>query len=158
MFTGTAVRRATKTKLRVSSRDRFDRGNLQLHATGGIERARSGRIAIPSRFTKATRGPGVYAERYVLGPLSIVPRVTSIGTAHVMRVTNAMGVAVARSGCSTFCNLVPGYGNVLAFMRTRNGSRGWYRPSYLGKTLVRHSRRRGVDQCFRKEQSAFSAV
>ena len=28
MFTGTAVRRATKTKLRVSARDRFDRGNL----------------------------------------------------------------------------------------------------------------------------------
>ena len=29
MFTGTAVKRATKTKLRVSARDRFDRGNLQ---------------------------------------------------------------------------------------------------------------------------------
>ena len=56
MFTGTAVKRATKTKLRVSARDRFDRGNLQLHATGGTKRARSGRIAIPSRFTKATRG------------------------------------------------------------------------------------------------------
>ena len=56
MFTGTAVRRATKTKLRVPARDRFDRGNLQLHATGGTKRARSGRIAIPSRFTKATRG------------------------------------------------------------------------------------------------------
>ena len=56
MFTGTAVRRATKTKLRVSAHDRFDHGNLQLHATGGTKRARSGRIAIPSRFTKATRG------------------------------------------------------------------------------------------------------
>ena len=56
MFTGTAVKRATKTKLRVSARDRFDRGNLQLHATGGTKRARSGRMAIPSRFTKATRG------------------------------------------------------------------------------------------------------
>ena len=40
MFTGTAVRRATKTKLRVSARDRFDRGNPQLHATGGTKRAR----------------------------------------------------------------------------------------------------------------------
>ena len=57
MFMDTAVKRATKTKLRVSARDRFDRGNLQLHATGGTKRARSGRIAIPSRFTKATRGP-----------------------------------------------------------------------------------------------------
>ena len=56
MFTKDAVRWATKTKLRVSARDRFDRGNLQLHATGGAKRARSGRIAIPSRFTKATRG------------------------------------------------------------------------------------------------------
>ena len=57
MFTGTAVKRATKTKLRVTARDRFDRDNLQLHATGGTKRARSGRFAIPSRFTKATRGP-----------------------------------------------------------------------------------------------------
>jgi hypothetical protein len=57
MFTGTAVKRATKTKLRVSARDLFDRGNLQLHAPGGTKRARSGRIAIPSRFTKATRRP-----------------------------------------------------------------------------------------------------
>jgi hypothetical protein len=56
MFTGSAVKRATKTTLRVLARDRFDRGNLQLHATGGTKRARSGRIAIPSRFTKATRG------------------------------------------------------------------------------------------------------
>ena len=55
IFTGTTVRRATKTKLRVSARARFDRGNLQQHATGGSKRARSGRIAIPSRFTKAAR-------------------------------------------------------------------------------------------------------
>ena len=53
---GNAVKWATKTKLRVSARDRFGRGNLQLHATGGTKRARSGRIAIPSRYTKATRG------------------------------------------------------------------------------------------------------
>ena len=57
MFTGDAVRWATKTKLRASARDRFDRGNLQLHATGGTKRARSGRMAIPSRYTKARRGP-----------------------------------------------------------------------------------------------------
>ena len=43
IFTGTPVKRATKTKLRVSARDRFDRGNLPLHATGGTKRARSGR-------------------------------------------------------------------------------------------------------------------
>ena len=55
MFTGDAVRWATKTKLRVSARDRFDRGNLQLHATGGTKRARSGRIAIPSRYVKSKR-------------------------------------------------------------------------------------------------------
>jgi len=56
MFKGNAVRRATKTRLRVSARDRYDRGNLELHATGGTKRARSGRIAIPSRYAKGTRG------------------------------------------------------------------------------------------------------
>ena len=56
MFTKDAVRWATKTKLRASARDQFGRGNLQLHATGGTKRARSGRMAIPSRYTKATRG------------------------------------------------------------------------------------------------------
>ena len=70
MFTGTAVRRATKTKLRVSARDRFDRGNLQLHATGGTKLARSGRIAIPSRFTKATRG--ARGVRKALRPRAVV--------------------------------------------------------------------------------------
>ena len=52
---GNAVEWATKTKLRVSARDRFDRGNLQLHATGGTQRARSGRIAIPSRYVGSRR-------------------------------------------------------------------------------------------------------
>ena len=33
----------------------FDRGNLQLHATVGTKRARSGRIAISSRYTKVRR-------------------------------------------------------------------------------------------------------
>ena len=70
MFTGTAVKRATKTKLRVSARDRFDRGNLQLHATGGTKRAKSGRIAIPSRFTKATRG--ARGVRKALRPRAVV--------------------------------------------------------------------------------------
>ena len=55
MFTKDAVRWATKTKLRVSARDRFDRGNLQLHTTGGTKRARSGRIAIPSRYVGSRR-------------------------------------------------------------------------------------------------------
>ena len=55
MFTKDAVRWATKTKLRVSARDRFDRGNFQLHATGGTKRARSGRIAIPSRYVGSRR-------------------------------------------------------------------------------------------------------
>jgi len=70
MFTGDAVRWATKTKLRVSARDRFDRGNLQLHTTGGTKRARSGRIAIPSRFTKATRG--ARGVRKALRPRAVV--------------------------------------------------------------------------------------
>ena len=70
MFTGTAVKRATKTRLRVSARDRFDCGNLQLHATGGTKRARSVRMAIPSRYTKARRGPkGV---RKTLRPCAVV--------------------------------------------------------------------------------------
>ena len=67
---GNAVKWATKTKLRVSARDRFDRGNLQLHATGGTKRARSGRIAIPSRFTKATRG--ARGVRKALRPRAVV--------------------------------------------------------------------------------------
>lgn len=54
---GNSIKWATKTKLRVSARDRFERGNLQLHTTGGTKRARSGRMAIPSRYTKARRGP-----------------------------------------------------------------------------------------------------
>ena len=54
---GQAVKWSTATNLQVSARDRFECGNLQLHATGGTKRARSGRIAIPSRYTKATRGP-----------------------------------------------------------------------------------------------------
>ena len=70
MFTGSAVRRATKTKLRVSARDRFDRSNLQLHATSGTKRAKSGRIAIPSRFTKAARG--ARGVRKVLRPRAVV--------------------------------------------------------------------------------------
>ena len=70
MFTKDAVRWATKTKLRVSARDRFDRGNLQLHATGGTKRARSGRIAMPSRFTKATRG--ARGVRKALRPRAVV--------------------------------------------------------------------------------------
>ena len=70
MFTGSAVKRATKTKLRVSARDRFDRGNLQLHATGGTKRARSGRMAIPSRYTKATRG--ARGVRKALPPRAVV--------------------------------------------------------------------------------------
>jgi hypothetical protein len=70
MFTKDAVRWATKTKLRVSARDRFDRGNLQLHATGGAKRARSGRIAMPSRFTKATRG--ARGVRKALRPRAVV--------------------------------------------------------------------------------------
>jgi len=55
MFTKDAVRWATKTKLRVSARDLFDRGNLQLHTTGGTKRARSGCIAIPSRYVGSRR-------------------------------------------------------------------------------------------------------
>ncbi len=54
MFTGDAVRWATKTKLRASARDRFDRGNLQLYATGGTKRARLGRIAIPPPMPRRT--------------------------------------------------------------------------------------------------------
>ena len=70
MFTGDAVRWATKSNLRVSARDRFDRGNLQLHATGGTKRARSGRMAIPSRYTKATRG--ARGVRKALRPRAVV--------------------------------------------------------------------------------------
>ena len=67
---GTAVKLPTKTKLRVSARDRLRRGNLQRHATGGTKRARSGRIAIPSRFTKATRG--ARGVRKALRPRAVV--------------------------------------------------------------------------------------
>mgnify|MGYP004175252437 CR=1 FL=1 len=89
--------------------------------------------------------PGAYAKRYVLEPWWIVQRVSSIGMALVMRSTSGMGVAVARSGCSTFCNPERGYGSASGSMRTRNGSRGWYRPSCSGRILVRRSGRRGCD-------------
>jgi hypothetical protein len=70
MFMGTAAKRATKTKLPVSARDRFDCSNLQLHGAGGTKRARSGRIAIPSRFTKVTRG--ARGVRKALRPRAVV--------------------------------------------------------------------------------------
>ena len=70
MFTRNSVKRATKTKLRVSAHDRFERGKLQLHATGGTKPARSGRIAIPSRYTKATRG--ARGVRKTLRPRAVV--------------------------------------------------------------------------------------
>ena len=139
MFMGTAVKRATKTKLRVSARDRFDRGNLQLHATSGTKRARSGRVAIPSRFTQATGGPGVYERRCDCAPWSTHRRASSTGMAHAMRFTNAMVAVASRSGCSTSCNPEQGYRNASASMRTQSGSRGRYRPSYLGETSVRQS-------------------
>jgi hypothetical protein len=70
MFTKDSVRWAKPTNLRASARDQFGRGNLQLHATGGTKRARSGRMAIPSRYTKARRGPkGV---RKTLRPRAVV--------------------------------------------------------------------------------------
>ena len=95
------------------------------------------------RASPRRRGePGAYAKRYVLEPLLIVRRATSIRMAHVMPSTSGMGVVVARSGCSTFCNPERGYGNASASMRTRNGSRGRYRQSYSGETLVRRSGRR----------------
>ena len=133
-----SVRWATKTKLRVSARDRFERGNLQLHAAGGTKRARSGRIAIPSRFTKSTRGARGVRKAYVLEPLSIVRKVSSIGMDRVMRSINAMGRAASRSGCSTSCIGAQGYQNASAFTRMRNGSRGRYRPSCSGRISVKH--------------------
>ena len=39
VFTVNAVRWATKTKLRASARDCFERGNLQLYVTDGTKRA-----------------------------------------------------------------------------------------------------------------------
>lgn len=70
MFTGNAIRWATKTKLRVSAHDRFERGNLQLHATGGTKTGRAGRLAIPSRYAKATRG--ARGVRKALRPRAVV--------------------------------------------------------------------------------------
>ncbi|GEM_PF-1133883 len=97
MFTGTALRREMKTTLRVAARDQFDRGNLQLHATGGTKRARSGRIAIPSRFTKATRG--ARGVRKALLPRAVVyaPRVSSTATVsgHSTRIGKAQDCVAA---------------------------------------------------------------
>jgi len=135
MFTKDAVRWATKTKLRVSARDRFDRGNLQLHATGGTKRAQSGHIAIPSRYTKATRG--ARGVRKTLRPRAVV-NTPSTGMAHPMGSTSAMGGAASRSGCSTSCIGAQGYQNAFASMRTLNGSRGRYRPSCSGRISVKH--------------------
>lgn len=50
--------------------DRLDRANLKLHAEGGIKRAKSGNIAIPSRYVKERRsGRGV---RKSLRPRTVV--------------------------------------------------------------------------------------
>ena len=50
--------------------DRLDRANLKLHAEGGTKRAKSGNIAIPSRYVKERRsGRGV---RKSLRPRTVV--------------------------------------------------------------------------------------
>jgi hypothetical protein len=76
MFTKDAVRWATKTKLRVSARDRFRRGNLQLHTTGGTKRARSGRIAIPSRYVGSRRQTKGTSRIYFALPAASAPYMT----------------------------------------------------------------------------------
>lgn len=49
------VERATKGSLRGAVFDRFDRGNLKLHARGGTKQAR-GRLALPDTKIKGARG------------------------------------------------------------------------------------------------------
>ena len=56
MFKGKAVTWATKSRLSVAAEDRFDRGNLELHARGGTRLAKAGYIAIPTRYVKSRRG------------------------------------------------------------------------------------------------------
>ena len=56
MFKGNAATWATKCRLSVTTEDRFDRGNLELHARGGTRLAKAGRIAIPTRYVKSRRG------------------------------------------------------------------------------------------------------
>ncbi len=49
---------ATKHSLRVEVYDQLGRGNLALHAKGGIKKAKSGRLAIPTKAVRLTaRGP-----------------------------------------------------------------------------------------------------
>jgi len=71
-FAGTAFRvsKANKRKLVAVVFDRLDRANLKLHAEGGTKRAKSGNIAIPSRYVKERRsGRGV---RKGLRPRTVV--------------------------------------------------------------------------------------
>lgn len=54
------VEKASKRKLEGRVYDRLDRANLYLHATGGIKRAKTGSLAIPSRYVKDRRtGRGI---------------------------------------------------------------------------------------------------
>ena len=57
-----------------------------------------GQDALLSRHVSPRRlgEPGAYAQRYVLEPLLIVRKVSSIGMDRVMRSINAMGVAVSK--------------------------------------------------------------
>ena len=48
--------RASKTNLRVVIYDRFGRGNLKLHDTGGSARAKTGSLAIPVSEVSSRRG------------------------------------------------------------------------------------------------------
>ncbi len=141
MFTGDAVRWATKTKLRASARDRFDRGNLQLHATGGTKRARSGRMAIPSRYTKAWRRPkGV---RKTLRPRAVVD--TPKGYIDRDGPRDAIFQRFGRVGKQVRLLYILHPGGRLCkryrFMRTPNGSRGRYRPGCSARTSVTRSGR-----------------
>ena len=56
MFKSNAVTWATKPRLSVTAKDRFDRGKLKDHAPGGQRLAKAGRIAIPTRYVKSCRG------------------------------------------------------------------------------------------------------
>ena len=105
-----------------------------------------GQDALLSHRASLKRGeePGAL-ERRCDPALSSIPRkALLIVGVRVMRSTNDMVEALARSGCSTFCYPEHGYGNDSASMRMLNGSPALYHRCCSDGILVRSSERRDV--------------
>ena len=126
MFTGTAVRRATKTKLRVSARDLLIVVTFSCTQRVGLNTLGQEALLSHRASQKRREERGAFERRYDPALSSIPRKASLIVGVLVMRSTNDMVSEVARSGCSTFCNPEYGYGNGSASMKMLNGSPALY--------------------------------